>query len=102
MTGMPTTMPRNTKRLKEFALPRSLLMSQPATRKETTKPPVGPTSLPRPAVPPTKTGTPTAPRIIQASRTRKASCGFRMKATRLTTMVRAVTMAGVNGSGNEI
>lgn len=61
MMGMPTQMPMATSFLKERLLPRTALMAMAATRKPRLKPPVGPINLISPDVPPTNTGTPTAP-----------------------------------------
>ena len=66
------------------------------------KPPVGPNSLPNPAVPPTNTGRPALPRRIQTSMTISVCFGFKINAVRFMTTVRAVIIAVVKGRGMDI
>lgn len=63
-TGMVITRDRQAYEKKLFLEPLNILSNVYATGQEKIKPPVGPNNLPRPAVPPTNTGKPTAPSKI--------------------------------------
>ena len=101
-TGIVITIERQLYDKKLFDLPLQILNNVYATGQEKMKPPVGPSNLPNPDVPPTKTGKPTVPSSTYTINTINVSLGDSNKPVKVATNVNAVTIAGLNGNGNEI